>query len=205
MTKQVDHERRKLLTSTATVLGGLGVTTVGLPIAASMRPSEKTKALGVDVAVDISNLKPGEMRTVRWRRQPVLILRRTPEMLQDLELNEHRLKDPQSEYSDQQPETTRNRYRSINPEYLVLMGVCPHLGCTPRFNSENDRPEQVGGWWKGGFICPCHNSAFDASGRVFAGRPSPLNLPVPPHFFLNDTTLVIGDLSKEPVEPVKPV
>lgn len=186
--------RRQLLGAAAATIGGIGAAAAAFPVTRSFLPSEKARALGADVKVDISDLDPGKLRIVRWRGMPVWILRRTPEMLRNLETFELRLKDPSSEVSSQQPDYARNKYRSINPEYLVVVGICTHLGCSPNFFPERD-PEILEDWWQGGFFCPCHQSEYDLAGRVFKGRsPAPMNLPVPPHKYLSETVVVIGDL-----------
>jgi len=189
----VDKERRRLLTTATTAIGAVGASVASVPFAKAMLPSAKALAAGADVEVDISDMRPGELRVVEWRRSPVWVLRRTPEMLKAIEETENRLKDPNSEAESQQPDYAQNRYRSRNPEYLVVMGVCTHLGCSPTYTPEHG-VEEIGSWWKGGFFCPCHQSEYDLSGRVFEGRsPAPLNLPVPPHRFATDSTLVVGD------------
>lgn len=185
--------RRKLLTKAAAIVGGLGIATSAYPLVQSMSPSEKAKLAGANVYVDIGDIPPGKMKTVEWRRLPVWILHRTPEMLEQLSSFDYKLKDPESRQTSQQPEYARNPYRSIKPEFLVLVGNCTHLGCTPNLTPELGI-EEIGDWWKGGFFCHCHNSEYDYAGRVFKGRsPAPLNLPVPPHKYISDTILRIGD------------
>ena len=196
MEKPLDLDRRKILTTAASIIGCAGVVGAAMPITASMMPSEKVKALGADVAVDISGIRPGEMKVVEWRRQPVWILSRTKEMLNDIAATENHLKDPRSIKKSQQPDYARNRYRSVNEKYLVVVGICTHLGCAPRYMPEHGI-KQVGEWWKGGFFCPCHDSSYDLAGRVFKGSPAPMNLPVPPHYFVNNNVLVIGDQELE--------
>ncbi len=191
----LDSGRRKVLVTTAALLGGVGVTGTAVPFVESMLPSARARALGADVEVDIGGLQPGELKIVEWRGMPVWILRRTPRMLADLETLVDRLKDPDSEAESQQPPYARNRYRSIKPEYLVVVGICTHLGCSPTYRPQPSIPE-VGAWWRGGFFCPCHYSDYDLAGRVFADRsPAPLNLPVPPHQYLSATRIRIGDPS----------
>lgn len=185
--------RRNLLTKTASVIGGFGVAGTAYPLVQSMSPSEKAKAEGANVLVDISDLSPGEMKVIEWRRLPVWILHRTPEMLTDLSLFDRKLKDPASKKTSQQPDYARNPFRSIKPEYLVVIGSCTHLGCSPQFTPDHGAQE-VGDWWKGGFFCRCHSSEYDLAGRVFKGRsPAPLNLPVPPYKYISDTVIQIGD------------
>jgi len=185
--------RRQFLVASTTAVGGVGVGFAASPFVGSMNPSAKAKAAGADVEVEVGDLEPGALRVVEWRGMPVFILRRTPEMIADIKGLDDQLKDPNSEEDSQQPEYARNEYRSINPEYLVVMGVCTHLGCAPNFRPEHGILE-IGEWWKGGFLCPCHQSSYDLAGRVFAGRsPAPLNLPVPPHEYLSDTLIRVGD------------
>ena len=187
----VDNSRRRLLTIATTGVGLLGTAALIVPFAGSLSPSEKAKAAGAPVEVDISQLEPGQQLTVAWRGKPVWIIKRTREILDMLPSIDGRLIDPDSE-SDQQPEYAQNTYRSIREEILVLVGICTHLGCSPKYQPEigavsfdND--------WKGGFLCACHGSKFDLAGRVFSGVPAPTNLVVPPHQYLTDTVLLIGD------------
>ncbi len=196
MSKQPpDPDRRRLLTTAAAAAGGIGVGAAATPFIQSMLPSVRAKALGADVEVDIADLKPGELKIVAWRGLPVLILRRTPEMIKDMRALEDRLRDPNSEIESQQPRYATNWHRSIRPELLVLIGICTHLGCSPRYTPEHAIAE-AGDWWKGGFLCPCHKSQFDLAGRVYEGiSPAPRNLPVPPYRFISETKIVIGDES----------
>ena len=194
--KSPDADRRKLLTTVAAAVGGFGAGAVTVPFVQSLGPSAKAKALGGDVEVDIADLKPGELRIVEWRGMAVYVLHRTPEMLRDIQTLEDRLRDAASEITSQQPEYARNRYRSIRPEILVVMGVCTHLGCAPSFKPEHGF-KKAGPWWLGGFYCPCHDSIYDLSGRVFEGTsPAPRNLPVPPHHYVSESKIVIGDQSQ---------
>jgi len=189
--------RRELLKTSTALFGGIGIGSLLVPFASSLSPSAKAQAGGADVEIDISKLAPGELLIVKWRRMPVWVLRRTPEMLSDLEGFRDQLKDPYSERETQQPDYARNPHRSIKPEILVVMGVCTHLGCSPNFKPEHGIKE-IGDWWKGGFFCSCHQSEYDLAGRVFKGRsPAPLNLPVPPHQYLSGTTILIGDNEKD--------
>ncbi len=185
-------DRRKLLTATTGLIGGIGIGAAAGPFIRSMTPSARAKVLGEPVEVDLMDLAPGDLKVVAWRNMPVMILRRTEEMLEDLEANRDRLKDPDSELSSQQPDYARNTDRAIKSEYLVVMGVCTHLGCTPIFRPERAIPE-VGDWWRGGFHCPCHKSNYDLAGRVYDGSPAPLNLPIPEHRYLSPGRLVIGE------------
>ncbi len=189
--KKMDGSRRQLIIATSAV-GGVAVAATAVPFVTSMMPSDRAKAAGAPVEVDISGLAPGEMMTAEWRGKPVWILHRTQEMLDSLEKVEPKLSDPESNESIQ-PEYAKNRTRSIKPEYLVTVGICTHLGCSP---SEKLKPGGAGGMpadWLGGFLCPCHGSYFDLSARVFKAMPAPTNLDVPPHKYLADHTLLIGE------------
>ena len=186
-----DRSRRRFLTSAATVVGAVGVGFVAVPFVASMRPSARAKAIGAPVEADVSKLEPGQKLTVQWRGQPVWLVRRTDEDLEVLPTLNDRLRDPMSQVESQQPEYAQNLHRSIKPHYLVMVGLCTHLGCSPTYRPEV-APEDLGPEWKGGFFCPCHGSRFDMAGRVYAGVPAPLNMTVPPHTYVSDTQLVIG-------------
>lgn len=192
----VDEDRRRFLTAGATVVGAVGVITAAVPFLASLQPSEKAKTAGAPVEVDISKIAPGMRLTVMWRGKPVWILRRTPEMLDNLPLLNDKLVDPLSKNQDQQPSYADNLYRSIKPEYLVLIGICTHLGCSPTYRPDV-APEDLGPEWVGGFFCPCHGSRFDLAGRVYEGVPAPANLVVPPYHYLTDTRLIIGEDPKK--------
>ncbi|MFO7188095.1 MAG: ubiquinol-cytochrome c reductase iron-sulfur subunit [Pseudomonadota bacterium] len=181
-----DKTRRNLLVATCAA-GGAATAAAVWPFVASLAPSERTKAAGAPVEVDISKLEPGQLQVVEWRGKPVWILRRTQEMLASLKQAEPKLADPQSEKPNQ-PEYAKNESRSIKDEYLVVVGICTHLGCSPTKLSE----AQEGA----GFLCPCHGSRFDYAGRVFANMPAPDNLIVPPHQYLSDTRLLIGEDTK---------
>ncbi len=192
--QKMDSSRRQLLVATS-VAGGVATVATAVPFVASLTPSERAKAAGAPVEVDVGNLAPGEMKTVEWRGKPVWILRRTPEMLASLEKSAALLSDPQSE-KPMQPEYAKNEARAIKPEYFVAVGICTHLGCSP---SEKFKPGAEGGMetdWPGGFLCPCHGSKFDLSGRVYKSMPAPDNLEVPPYKYLSDTTLLIGEDGK---------
>jgi ubiquinol-cytochrome c reductase iron-sulfur subunit len=185
-----DPDRRTWLLAT-TAAGCAGAAAVAVPFVSSFAPSERAKAMGASVEVDISALAPGQMQTVEWRGKPVWILRRTPEMLASLEGLQD-LADPQSQ-QDQQPDYARNEHRSIQPEVLVTVGICTHLGCSPVTLPEGTANPSVPADWKGGFFCPCHGSTFDLAGRVFKNKPAPTNLEVPPHQYLSETRLLIGE------------
>lgn len=187
----VDIEKRRFLTQAATVVGAVGAGFLAVPFAASMRPSAKAEALGAPVEVDISKLEPGQRVVLSWRGKPVWVLRRTPEALDNLSKLEDKLLDPNSE-SSEQPEFSRNQYRSLKPEIFVAIGVCTHLGCSPLYRPEL-APADLGADWKGGFFCPCHGSSFDLAGRVYKGVPAPVNLVIPPYRYDGDTRIVIGE------------
>jgi ubiquinol-cytochrome c reductase iron-sulfur subunit len=156
-------------------------------------PSERAKAAGAPVEVDVSRMEPGELKIVEWRGKPVWVVRRTREMLESLKATAN-LTDPASSDSAQ-PEYAKNETRAVKPEYMVMEGVCTHLGCSPQLRGVDAKAE-MGGDWAGGFYCPCHGSKFDYAGRVFKGAPAPLNLPVPPHTYLSEGTILIGDDKK---------
>lgn len=185
----VDESRRRFLLTSVGVLSGIGALCALKPLLTSWMPTDKVQAQAAPVTVDLSNLQYGEQKIVSWRGKPVWIVRRNQAMLNQLKSDTSFLRDPNS-LVDQQPEYAKNSYRSINPEYLVLIGVCTHLGCSPKFKPN---PGELGLDWLGGFYCPCHGSTFDLSGRVFKDVPAPINLEVPPYYFLNDHTLVIGE------------
>jgi ubiquinol-cytochrome c reductase iron-sulfur subunit len=189
----LDKSKRGFLVATS-VVGGVAAVGTAVPFAASMMPSERAKALGAPVEVDVSKLGPGEMMRVEWRGKPVWVLRRTKEMLASIDESDPRVTDPNLEV-DQQPEYAKNETRSIKPDLLVLEGVCTHLGCSPQFKPKEMSPD-MGTDWVGGFYCPCHGSKFDFAGRVYKGAPAPTNLRVPPHMYLADTTILIGDDKK---------
>ena len=184
-----------IASSCAGAAGGLGVV---VPFASSFMPSEKAKAAGAAVEADISALKPGEKMTVEWRGKPVWIVRRTPEQLAALPKLDSQLVDPNStrKPADQAPAYARNPTRSIKPEYLVTVGICTHLGCSPSDKFTPGPQPSLPNDWQGGFFCPCHGSMFDLAGRVYKNVPAPDNLEVPPHMYLSDTKLLIGDDKK---------
>lgn len=194
-TQGVDPGRRRFLTLTTSVVGGAGAVAAVWPFLASLKPSERAKALGAPVTVDISHVEPGQRVIVAWRGKPVWVVRRTPEMLESLPKVDGDLRDPNSD-EPQQPTYAKNEGRSINPETLVMVGSCTHLGCSPTFRPEHPAPD-IDPNWQGGFYCPCHGSKFDLAGRVYKGVPAPLNLVVPPHRYEGDNTIVVGE---DPVE-----
>ncbi|MBY0485169.1 MAG: ubiquinol-cytochrome c reductase iron-sulfur subunit [Nitrosomonas sp.] len=186
--------RRKFLVAVTSVAGGIAGVAIATPFMMSMMPSERAKAAGAPVEVDISKLEPGMLLMVEWRGKVVWVLNRTPEMLETLVKVENELADPNSE-KPQQPEYAQNRTRSIKPEILVTEGVCTHLGCSPVFRKEI-APADLGPDWLGGFFCPCHGSKFDLAGRVYKSVPAPTNMVVPPHVYLSDSRLLIGATSE---------
>jgi ubiquinol-cytochrome c reductase iron-sulfur subunit len=186
--------RRKFLVAATSVASGIAGAAIATPFLLSMMPSERAKAAGAPVEVDISKLEPGMLLMVEWRGKVVWILNRTPEMLATLEKIEGELADPNSD-KQQQPDYAKNRTRSIKPEILVAEGVCTHLGCSPVFRKDV-APADLGPDWLGGFFCPCHGSKFDLAGRVYKSVPAPTNMVVPPHVYLSDTRLLIGSESE---------
>ena len=187
----IDCGRRRLIVMTAAV-GGAGVATAMVPFVSSMLPSERAKAAGAPVEVDVGDLAPGQMRTVEWRGKPVWIINRTPEMLETLGQLETAVADPKSEQK-QQPDYCKNATRSIKPNLLVAIGICTHLGCSPTSKFKKGAEEGMPTDWPGGFICPCHGSIFDFAGRVYKNKPAPSNLEIPPHTYLSETRILIGE------------
>ncbi|MEI6227166.1 MAG: hypothetical protein RL063_1734 [Pseudomonadota bacterium] len=186
---QVDVEKRKFLIATSAV-GALGCAAVAVPFIKSMTPSERAKAAGAPVEVDISKIAPGTMITAEWRGKPVWIINRTDEMTAELAHHNDQLSDPSCEVTSQQPSYCKNENRAIKPNLAVIVGICTHLGCSPtaKLQANGD----MGANWTGGFFCPCHGSKFDLAGRVFKGSPAPINLVVPPYKYLTENTLLIG-------------
>jgi len=186
----VNKGRRRLLIGATSAVGAVGAVGVAVPFVASWNPSAKAKAAGAPVKADISKLEPGQQMIVEWRGQPVWIIRRTEEVLNNIEKLNDTVSDPNSEVP-QQPEYVTGVNRSIKPEILVLVGICTHLGCSPKYRPEIS-PADLGEDWLGGFFCPCHGSRFDLSGRVYKGVPAPTNLKVPPHSYLSDNVILVG-------------
>ncbi len=186
----VDKKRRRLLTQCVGVVGAAGAAAMVIPLVSSMSPSERAKAAGAPVEVDISKLEPGQRVIVEWRGKPVWVLKRTQDLLDSLKAVEGDLRDIASDKSDQ-PDYAKNEYRSIKPEILVMVGICTHLGCSPSFRPEI-APIDLGDDWQGGFFCPCHGSKFDIAGRVYKGVPAPTNLEVPPYYFVTDNRVLVG-------------
>ncbi len=194
MTEKVDHGKRRLLIAATTAAGGVAAIGIGTPFVLSLTPSERAKAAGAPVEVDISTIQPGTMISIEWQGKPVWIVNRTKEMLDLLGKHDADLADPASS-AQQQPDYCSNPTRSIKPEILVVLGICTHLGCSPNFRPEV-APSDLGTSWAGGWFCPCHGSRFDLAARVFKGVPAPTNLIIPPHKYLSDTRLLVGDDGK---------
>ena len=190
---KMDKTRRNLIVATGAVSVAAGAA-VAIPFAWSWWPSERAKAAGAPVEADISGIAPGEMKIVEWRGKPVWIMRRTKEQLEAVKQADDKVSDPKSEVP-LQPAYAKNEYRSIKPEVLVLVGICSHLGCSPQSKTVEAKGE-MGADWGGGFLCPCHGSKFDLAGRVSKGAPAPVNLDVPPHMYLSDGTILIGEDKK---------
>ena len=190
MTEVVDTGRRHFLTVATIATGAVGAAFVAVPFLASWKPSARAKAMGAPVEIDIAKLEPGGIVKVEWRGKAIYVLHRTPEMLKQVNAAVDRLRDPQSAQSEQ-PDFAKNDARALKPEYLVLVGVCTHLGCAP-LDKFTPGDATVTANWAGGFFCPCHGSTFDMSGRVFKNVPAPTNLPVPPYRYLSDTRILIG-------------
>jgi ubiquinol-cytochrome c reductase iron-sulfur subunit len=190
---QVDASRRGLLVATCAAGGVAGLATAGAFVS-TLQPSERAKAAGAPVEVDISSLTPGEMRTVEWRGKPVWILKRTPEMLESLKKTDGQVADPTSKRTDfsETPDYALNEWRSIRKDILVVVGICPHLGCSPSTRFQTGAQPSLPDDWNGGFLCPCHGSTFDLAGRVYKNKPAPDNLQVPRYMFEGDNKLVIG-------------
>jgi len=189
---ETNQGRRRILIAATSVVGAAGVAAVATPFISSWQPSARTLAAGAPVEVSVSKAEPGQMLRVIWRGKPVWVVKRTEEMLANLPSNDPNLRDPASEVVEQQPAYAQNPHRSRKPEYLVLIGICTHLGCSPTYRPEL-APEDLGADWKGGWYCPCHGSRFDLAGRVYKNVPAATNLVVPPHYFKDDNTLLIGE------------
>lgn len=188
-----DASRRKALVTVTTAASGIAVIGAATPFLASLGPSERAKAAGAPVEVHVAPIRPGELHTVEWRGRPVWILRRTEEMVRQLHAMEVLLSDPASNVRSQQPDYARNRERSIKLDVLVTVALCTHLGCIPTYYP---KPDSIQPGWRGGFYCPCHGSKFDLAGRVYRGSPAPTNLLIPPHRYLSESVVRIGDDGK---------
>ena len=190
----VNSKKRRFLLGATTAMGAVGAVAAAVPFVISLWPSERAKAAGAPVEVDISKLEPGQKINVEWRGKVVWVIHRTKEMLANIPKLDGRVADPKSEV-DHQPKYAKNEDRSIKPEIFVAVGICTHLGCSPTFRPEI-APADLGGDWLGGFFCPCHQSKFDLAGRVFKGVPAPTNLVIPPYQFVSDTRIRIGEDAK---------
>lgn len=190
---EVDQKKRKLLVAATVGAGSVGMAAVAIPFIRSMSPSARARAAGAPVQVDVSKIAPGMQITVAWRSRPVWVLHRTPQILERLQQPSlrHRLRDPDSKVASQQPDYAGGALRAINPEYLVVIGICTHLGCVPTFRPEV-APEDLGPDWPGGYLCPCHGSKYDLSGRVYNYVPAPSNLVVPPYHYRSGTVVEVG-------------
>ena len=193
----VDQQKRNWIVTTCAV-GGAGVAAVAVPFVSTFQPSERARAAGAAVEVDISSLKPGEKLTVEWRGKPVWIIKRTPEQITALTKVENQLADPHSKRKPDEltPVYARNDNRSIKPEVMVAVGICSHLGCSPVEKFQLGAQASLPDDWQGGFLCPCHGSTFDMAGRVYKNKPAPDNLEVPPHMYLSESRLLIGEDKK---------
>ena len=189
--QEINQGRRRFLTLATAGAGGLAAAGVAAPFIASFFPSEKAKAAGAAVEIDISKIEAGQMLTAEWRGKPIWVVNRTEQQLKDLPTLDGNLVDPKSE-ADQQPANCQNDVRSIKPQIWVAVGICTHLGCSPTYRPDL-APADLGADWKGGFFCPCHGSKFDMAGRVYKGVPAPTNLVIPPYKYLNDTTILVGE------------
>ena len=188
----VDPSKRRFLVTMSSAVGGVAALGVASPFVLSMMPSARAKAAGAPVEVDLSKVEPGMLLAVEWRGKPVWVVNRTKEMLDMLAKNDDKLTDAASENTSQQPDYCKNPTRSIKPEYLIVVGICTHLGCSPTFRKEIG-PADLGAEWSGGWFCPCHGSRFDLAARVYNGSPAPTNLVIPPHKYLSETRVLIGE------------
>ncbi len=191
-TNNVDTGRRRFLVASTSVVAAVGAGFVAVPFLSSWMPSERAKNAGAPVEVDISKLEEGRLMIVEWQSKPVWIVKRSAKTLSDLVTLDDNLRDPASENIDQQPQYAQNANRSIKPEIAVLVGICTHLGCSPTFRPDIAAAD-LGADWLGGFFCPCHSSKFDLAGRVYQGVPAPTNLAVPPHKYLSDNVIIVGE------------
>jgi len=187
----VNVGRRRFLTAATSAVGAVGAVGLAVPFVGSWNPSAKARAAGAPVTINLGSIEPGQMVTEEWRGKPVYIIRRTEEALASLAKVADDLSDPESQKSVQ-PEYAVNEARSVKPEFMIMLGVCTHLGCAPQFRPDVGATDLGGDEWQGGFFCPCHGSKFDLAGRVYTGVPAPVNLEVPPHSYQSDTVVVIG-------------
>ena len=188
---EINNGRRRFLTLATSGAGGVAALGVATPFVASFFPSEKAKAAGAAVEIDVSKIESGQMMTAEWQGKPIWVVNRTAQQLKDLKALDGAVSDPKSEV-EQQPENCKNETRSIKPNIFVAIGICTHLGCSPTYRPDV-APADLGSAWKGGFFCPCHGSKFDMAGRVYKGVPAPTNLVVPPYKYLSDTTVLVGE------------
>ncbi|MDO4249486.1 MAG: ubiquinol-cytochrome c reductase iron-sulfur subunit [Neisseria sp.] len=189
--KEINTSRRRFLTLATVGAGGVVAGGVATPLVASFFPSEKAKAAGAPVEIDVSKIEAGQLTTAEWQGKPIWVVNRTEQQVKDLPTLDGALTDPASN-DEQQPEYCKNPVRSIKPNIWVAIGICTHLGCSPTFRPDI-APADLGGDWKGGFFCPCHGSKFDLAGRVYKGVPAPSNLIIPPYKYLSDTTILVGE------------
>jgi ubiquinol-cytochrome c reductase iron-sulfur subunit len=192
-TDDPDPKRRRFLTAATSVVGGAGLVAVAWPFVSFMQPSAQARAAGAPVEISIAKVEPGMLIRQEWRGKPIWVVGRSEQMLKNLSKLDSQLRDPHSTVTSQQPAFAQNEYRSMKPEYLVLIGICTHLGCSPTFRPEIAPPD-LGPKWLGGFFCPCHGSRYDLAGRVYNNMPAPLNLEVPPYKYLNNTRILVGVL-----------
>lgn len=190
--KEINQGRRRFLSLATAGAGAVAAAGVATPLVASWFPSEKAKAAGASVEVDVSKIEAGQLMTAEWRGKPIFILNRTPEQIKDLATLDGDLTDPTSK-ENQQPEYCKNPTRAIKEQIWVAIGICTHLGCSPTYRPDVGAADLGGGSWKGGFFCPCHGSKFDLAGRVFKGVPAPTNLVIPPYKYLNDNVIIVGE------------
>ncbi len=188
---EINNGRRRFLILATSGAGGVAALGVATPFVASFFPSEKAKAAGAAVEIDVSKIESGQMMTAEWQGKPIWVVNRTAQQLKDLKALDGAVSDPKSEV-EQQPENCKNETRSIKPNIFVAIGICTHLGCSPSYRPDV-APADLGSAWKGGFFCPCHGSKFDMAGRVYKGVPAPTNLVVPPYKYLSDTTVLVGE------------
>jgi ubiquinol-cytochrome c reductase iron-sulfur subunit len=193
-TEKINKQRRYFLIGATTAVGALGVIGAAVPFVASWQPSARARALGAPITLDISKLRPGEMLgpTPAWRGQPIFVVYRTEEAVERLQQENPQLADPLSQNVEQQPTYAQNPLRAKRPEIGIYVGICTHLGCSPKYYGQVE-PEPFDANWQGGFFCPCHGSRFDLAGRVVKGVPAPDNLPVPPYMFVSENVVVIGE------------
>ena len=189
---EVDTGRRRFLIGATSVVGAAGAGAIAVPFLNSWNPSARALAAGAPIEINVSKIEDGQLVRNIWQGKPVWVVKRTEEMVKNLPSNDAKLKDPASDVVSQQPEYAKNENRSRKPEYLVLVGICTHLGCSPSFRPEL-APEDLGSDWKGGWYCPCHGSRFDLAGRVIKGSPAGTNLVVPPYYFKDDNTILVGE------------